>query len=309
VNEGRRIRLKAAELGFELALQKARNLRSSLVSRDPYLKQDVTTTHVLGRIEVAKDRQDRIEADQLLALVGLDLGWDGTRCYSHRIEFVIEDDSSIGGAMLAPTATVSRQAGGLWRHRWTLCRNGRETLAKPFFYRNKWALFVGSARTEAGPHADPVRRNNVLGARVCHVMYPYVYGTRNWPWCSVPLRQTFYQDVQLAGKNPPLRDPDRAAALGANVCLIHQFWMKNGGSNGEPMADYRPRDPKWLRAFVRRAHRHGMRVLLYTRGIEQYSLYFDFFIVELLSSKKLYFQLAQFTEGASWRLIHAVNCR
>jgi hypothetical protein len=277
VNPGKKVRISSADMGFDLNLARAGNLRSTSVSRDPYLKQDVTTSHVLGAIKVAQERQTPIHADQLIAMVGLDLGWDTTRCYSHRLEMIIEDNSSIGGGMLAPTSTVSEERRGRWQHQWRLCRNGRETLEAPFFYRNKWALYVGSARTEAGPKADPVRRNNVLGARICHVMYPYVYATRNWPWCSVPMRQTFYQDVQLGTKNPPLSDLDKAAKLGCNVVLIHQFWMKNGGSNGEPMADYRPHDPKWLKAFIKRAHHHGMRVLMYMRGIEQYSMYFDFF--------------------------------
>jgi hypothetical protein len=108
-------------------------------------------------------------------------------------------------------------------------------------------------------------------------MYPYVYGIRNWPWCSVPLRQVFYQDVQLAKRNPPLSALDKPAAMGVNLLLIHQFWMKCGGSNGEPAADYRAKNPAWLKAFIRRAHEKGMRVLLYVRGTEQYSLYMDFF--------------------------------
>lgn len=277
VNAGKKARIAAADMGFDLNLAQAHNLRLTSVSRDPCLKQDVTTAHVLSTIKVAQERGTSLRTDQLMAMVGLDLGWGATRCYSHRVELIIEDDTSIGGGMLAPTATITEERRGRWHHQWVLCRNNRETVEAPFFYRNKWALYIGSARTEAGPKADPVRRNNVLGARVCHVMYPYVYGTRNWPWCSVPTRQTFYQDVQLAARNPPLSDVDKAAKLGCNVLLIHQFWMKNGGSNGEPMADYRPHNPAWLKAFIKRAHRHGMRVLLYMRGIEQYSMYFDFF--------------------------------
>jgi len=277
VNPGRTAKITAAALGFDLNLNRARNLRSHYVSRDPYLKQDVTTTHVLGAIQVALDRSQPIRVPHLLPMVGLDLGWAGTRCYSNRLEMILEDNSSIGGDLLGPTATLSEARGGRWRHRWQLCRRNRETFKAPFFYRNKWALFVGSARTEAGPNADPVRRNNALGARVCHVMYPYIYGTRDWPWCSVPMRQTFYQDVQIAREDPPLQAVDRARALGANMLLIHQFWMKNGGSNGEPMADYRAHKPAWLKAFVKRAHARGLRVLLYLRGIEQYAMYSDFF--------------------------------
>ncbi len=277
VNPGKKVSIIDAAMGFDLNLDKARNLRSNYVSRDQYLKQDVTTTHVLGALELALDRRKKIRKSHLLPMLGLDVGWGDTRCYSNRIELILEDNSSIGGNMLAPTSTTSEERGAHWRHQWQLCRNNREVFETPFFYRNKWALYVGSARTEAGPQADPVRRNNALGARVCHVMYPYIRGMRNWPWCSVPMRQTFYQDVQLAVKDPPLQAVTKAAALGANVLLIHQFWMNNGGSNGEPMADYRVHNPKWLKAFIKCAHAKGMRVLLYTRGVEQYSMYADFF--------------------------------
>jgi hypothetical protein len=277
VNEGRSARISAAELGFDLDLDKARNVRTCYASRDQYLKQDVTTAHVLATIKVAMERNEKIESDHLLGMVGIDVGWGGTRCYSNRVEFVIEDNTSIGGGMRAPTRTLSYEQRGRWIHKWQLAKRCRETFRKPFFYRNKWALFISSARTEAGPNADPVRRNNVLGARVCHVMYPYIHGTRNWPWCSVPMRQTFYDDVQIAKEDPPLKAIDQAAKLGANVLLIHQFWMTNGGSNGEPMADYTPYKPKWLKAFIARAHKRGMRVLLYARGIEMYFMYMNFF--------------------------------
>jgi len=277
VAQGRKTRVAAAEMGFDLNLNKASCLRSNIVSREQYLKQDVTTAHVLGTIRVAIDRKEKIKADHLLAMTGLDLGWGSTRGYSNRVEMIIEDNTSIGGGMLAPTSTTSEERGGRWVHKWKLCEKGRDTLEAPFFYRNKWALFIGSGRTEAGPKADPVRRNNALGARVCHVMYPYIYGLRNWPWCSVPMRQTFYQDVQVAKEDPPISAIDKAAALGANVLLIHQFWMSCGGSNGEPMSSYQPHKPAWLKAFVKRAHAKGMRVLLYMRGIEQYAMYSDYF--------------------------------
>ena len=277
VNQRKRARITSADIGFDLNLCRATNVRSNAVTRDPYLKQDVTTTHVLSEVKVAMPRTETIETQHLTPMFGLDLAWDDTRCYSHRVELIMEDDSSIGGEMLAPTATTSRQRGGRWRHQWKLARGNKQTFTPPFFYRNKWALFVGCARTEAGPKADPVRRNNLLGARVCHVMYPYIYGLRNFPWCSVPVRQTFYQDVQLATEQPPIRTVDQAAKLGCNVLLIHQFWMKNGGSNGEPQANYQVHDPKWFKAFVKRAHDHGMRVALYMRGVEHYMLYMDFF--------------------------------
>lgn len=266
-----------AELGFELDVATVQRLRTNTISRTPYLKQDVTCVHVLPTIGVGRERGEKVEEDHLLALCGLDLGWDDSRYFSHRLEMILEDNTSIGGGMLGPTRTVADECDGAYTLVWQLCPSGPQQLEGPFLYRNKWALFCGCARTEGGAGADPVRRNNVLGARICHVMYPYVRDSKDWPWSSVPIRQTFYQDVQLAEENPGLERIDEAAELGANICIIHQFWMNNGGSNGEPMADYAVFDPDWLRAFIDRAHEKGMRVALYGRGVEQYSMYADFF--------------------------------
>jgi hypothetical protein len=61
--------------------------------------------------------------------------------------------------------------------------------------------------------------------------------------------------------------------------------MNNGGSNGEPMADYRAHDPVWLKAFIKRAHELNMRVLLYIRGIENYAAYQNFFETYLIKNR------------------------
>ena len=269
--------IRNAELSVALEALSARNLRCSYVGRQPQLKQDVTCIHVLSQSEVCLDRDARIEVDHLLALCGLDLGWDESRYFSHRVEMLIEDSTSIGGDMLGPTRTIAGAGGGKWRLTWKLCENCGDVLQGGFLYRNKWALLCGSARTEAGPDADPARRNNLMAGRICHVMYPYVREGQDWPWSSVPVRQVFYQDAQIAKENPSPDRIDEAAELGANILIIHQFWMNNGGSNGEPAADYTVHDPAWLRAFVDRAHDKGMRVGLYMRGVEHYSLYMDFF--------------------------------
>ena len=271
------VRVHGAAMRFAADILGAKNVRTGYIARDPYPKQDVSCIHVLADHAINLDRDERIERDQLLPCVGLNLGWDEARYYSNRVEFVIEDSTSFGGGLLGPCRTTAGPSDGLWTIEWRMCRDANEELHAPFFYRNRWAVLVGSARTEAGPEADPARRNNTMAARICHVTYPYVHEGNEWPWTSVPMRQTFYQDVQIAAGNPEVERVDEAADLGADLLILHQFWMRCGGSNGEPMADYIPHDPAWLKATVDRAHERGMRVAVYMRGIERYSLYADFF--------------------------------
>ena len=277
LDDGARLELSGARMSFPFDILTAQQVRQNYICRDVFLKQDVTCVHVLQDTRISIVRDEAIDVPHLLPLYGLDLGWEESRYYSNRVDAVIEDSTSLGGGMLAPLHTEARERDGAWELTWTLCRTPDTVIEAPFLYRNRWALFCGAARTEAGGDVDPAGRNNVLGARVCHMMYPYVREGNDWPWCSVPMRQTFYQDAQVATENPAVERVDEAADLGANILILHQFWMVNGGSNGEPAADYRAFDPAWLRATVARAHEHDMRVALYMRGIEQFSLYTGFF--------------------------------
>ena len=277
VNEGQKLRIKDADIKFTLNLCDAKNVKANYFSRDLYIKQDLTVPHILGTINLAKDRGETIEEDHALPLLGLDLGWGNTRHYSNRVELILEDSTTIGNDMLGEASTCSKEENGVWHHTLNVARNVDEEFEAPYFYRNKWALLCGSGRTESGPGAEMTRRNNAMGAKICHVMYPYVYAERNWPWSSVPLKQCFYQDVQIATELPGLERLDEAAKQGANTIIIHQFWMSCGGSNGEPQASYIPHDPEWMKAFIDKAHNMGMKVLLYVRGIEQYQLYMNFF--------------------------------
>jgi len=260
-------KIRNAEMRFSMDVMSARNVLVNWISRDVLLKQDVTCIHVLATQNHALPRTESIDEPYLLPFVGLDLGWEDSRYFSHKFEMIIEDCTSIGGQMKAPVRTVAGPKDGRWELVWKLCEDSSERLTGPFLYRNRWGLFFGAARTGAGAKTDPARRNNLLGSRVCHVMYPYVRKGDEWPWGSVPVRQTFYQDAQIAKENPPLKRVDEAAKCGANVLILHQFWMRQAGSNGEPMADYQVNDPKWFKAFVGLAHKHCMRVLLYMRCI------------------------------------------
>jgi hypothetical protein len=66
---------------------------------------------------------------------------------------------------------------------------------------------------------------------------------------------------------------DKMAGYGGTMLILHQHWMLQGGSNGNPHADYTVvRDDASLRRMIDHAHRKGMRVGLYRRGIERYSI-------------------------------------
>ncbi len=277
LNEGKSVAVRNAEMRFDLAVGNARSLRQNYVSLDPYLKQDVTCVHVLCTPKISLPREQKIDEPQLLPAYGFDLGWEESRYYSNKVEFVIEDSTSFGNGMLGPTRTMAGERGGSWELVWKVAENSADRVSAPFHYRNKWGIFCCRARTESGAGADAAVRNNILGSRFCHVMYPYVRGGQDWPWCSVPIKQVWYQDAQIAKENPAPKRITEAVRAGADVAIIHQFWMRNGGSNGESAADYKVHDPKWFKAFVGKAHRKGMRVAVYMRGIEHYSLYMDFF--------------------------------
>ena len=277
IKEDKTAVIRNAEMTFPLDVGDVERMRGNYVSRDPSLKQDVTTIHVLSDGRIAMDRETATDVPHLLPIYGLDLGWKDSRYFSHRVEMIIEDSTSIGNSMLGPTRTVAGPSGDGWSLKWKLCENIDESFKAPFFYRNRWGLLCGAGRREAGKNGERPLVNNAMAARVCHVMYPYVREGNEWPWTSVPIRQTFYQDVQLARGNPTLERLDEAVGVGCNVLVLHQFWMTNGGSNGEPVADYTPHDPEWMHAFIDRAHSAGMRVLLYGRGMERYQLFSDYF--------------------------------
>ena len=93
----------------------------------------------------------------------------------------------------------------------------------------------------------------------------------------MPIKQIPEQPPQLFRGNPEVARADEAKALGADTMIIHQFWMRNPGSNNEPVADYQPFDPAWLKAFTGRCHELGMRVGYYIRGTEMWGQYSPFF--------------------------------
>ena len=275
---GKEITLSSARFNIALDSSKAKNLRWGNFYRDFSYKRDATGVHAYSAHNLHKARTDVMDIRQLLPMVSVDMGFEGVRFFSNRLEFLMEDWTAIDdGPPEVQTRTVVEETDGAWNLNFFFHDGSTLKLAAPFRYRNKWAVMFGSARVHRGNGVDPAVRNNVLGSRICHCMYPYVRQSDRWPWASMPIKQVSVQPPQFFKGNPDPSRVDEAVEVGADVMIIHQFWMSNPGSNNEPCADYHVFDPDWLKAFVDRCHAHKMPVLLYCRGTEQYQMYSDYF--------------------------------
>lgn len=122
-------------------------------------------------------------------------------------------------------------------------------IAAPFEYRNRVAVALGAAIA-----GKP--RSNVIGQRVYH-------------WVNRLDRENWY---------PTNEQIDSMVNLHATMLILHQDWMLQSGSNGNPHADYRvARDHDDMVRMFDYAHSKGLRVGLYMRGIETYGLATGFF--------------------------------
>jgi hypothetical protein len=170
-------------------------------------------------------------------------GTDPRLSYTNEIQAVLEEKK--------PLAGKTRFHPDAGQFTWELA-DGKETLQGPVRYRNRFSLGLGSG-------AAGFRRTNLVGQRVYH-------------WINLlgkPGRSEWY---------PTVEQIDKMAANGATILILHQNWMLNGGWNNDPHADYRTvRDEDALRRTIARAHAKNMRVGLYRRGSEQYSVDVKFF--------------------------------
>ncbi|HPP66306.1 MAG TPA: hypothetical protein PKX05_00140 [bacterium] len=260
-----------------LDVETARSARWGYFTRNPWYKRDYSTTHVFYGLDLYKQMNETISQKELWPLVSIDLGWEKTKFFSNKIEFVLDEWISFNDAPREYTMSSAGKEGNQWALHWHLLNQAQIRLNEPIRYRNKWGMLFLTSKTQSGKNVDPVYRNNVLGCRVAHCMYPYATIGKEWPWILMPIKQVACQAPQLFCGNPDIKRVDEVANLGANVMIIHQFWMKNPGTNCEPPADYVVKDPKWFRAFLDRCHQRNMRVLTYIRGCEQYQMYQSWF--------------------------------
>lgn len=277
VAPGASLVLSELSLNTVLDTAAAAQLRWGHFTREPWYKQDYSTTHTFLGKDLHKTRDESACQRELWPQASVDLGWGDVRYFSNRVEFILEEWVTIQEAPLNRTMTRGGREGTGWGLHWYLHEGETLRLTGPLRYRNKWGLVLGTARTRSGKDADPAMRNNALGCRIAHCMYPYARQGSEWPWVMMPIKQVDCQPPQLFKGNPDISRADEAADLGANLMILHQFWMRNPGTNGEPPADYIVNDPKWFRAFVDRCHERDMRVLVYIRGTELWHMYATYF--------------------------------
>lgn len=132
-------------------------------------------------------------------------------------------------------------------------------------------------RKTARQNLSASRGNNLIGVRYFHTScqqgHPLDQSPDDWPWYVQP---RFWAEPVPADVYPTDEAIDEAAALGANIFVIHQTWMRCGGSNNWPPADYTPQNPAELKRVIDRCHAKKMRVGLYMRGTEAYALYMPY---------------------------------
>lgn len=162
------------------------------------------------------------------------------KSYTNEIEAIVEHKGALAGAV-----DYAQKDGVVT---WTL--GGGDIELKPgYTYTNRMTLALASA--EAGKP-----NSNVVGQRVYH--WVNWLDTKNW--------------------YPTNEQIDRMVANHGTMLVLHHEWMLQRGSNGHPHADYRVvRNRQDMVRTIDHAHKKGMRVGLYMRGVEPYALKANFF--------------------------------
>ncbi|MBN2307768.1 MAG: hypothetical protein JXR94_02285 [Candidatus Hydrogenedentes bacterium] len=166
-------------------------------------------------------------------------GADPARSFTNEIEVIVEDRRPLFGT----SAGELGEQGATWR-----LGTGRDTLEPGFTYRNRFAIGLGA--TPGAP------RSNAVGQRVYHWV--------NW--------------LDLVNWYPNEEQIDAMVANHATMLILHHEYMLQRGSNGYPHAEYRvARDQDAMVRMMDCAHKRGLRVGLYMRGVEWYALETGFF--------------------------------
>ena len=234
-------------------------------------------TRQFGGAQVWKARADTVtDPNRMMPIAMADYGVNPAGGYTNHVEFFIEDSPAEG----ASSRFGDDGAGGFkfeWRFDGAAMRNLYFLPWDMGFLHTRWGLCLGAARRGPMGRALPSRRNNLTGAGIFHSscggqqVGPELRD--RWPFNVPPV--DLITDVYHG--SPTDADIERARRQGASVILLHQSWMRSGGSNCEPPADYIPRDPADLKRFADTCHKHGIRVGLYMRGVEKHALFQPYF--------------------------------
>lgn len=168
-------------------------------------------------------------------------GLDQPKSFTNELQVILENKTALAGE---PSATLPQPG----RFLWTLA-SGQNRVGPGLRYQNRLALGLGAARA----------RSNVVGQRIYHWIN----------YLNLDRRADWYPSAAII---------DKMVARHATTLILHQHWMLEGGSNGNPHADYAvARHADALRRMIDYAHRRQLRVGLYMRGIEPYALAAEFF--------------------------------
>jgi hypothetical protein len=199
-------------------------------------------------VQAAKYRQ-QIDNVQSYTPTGLPsarvaFGVNPTRGFTNEVQALVEYKAAMAGK--------AEFVAGKGQFTWTLA-DAKTAIRGPFQYRNRFSLGLGAAAT-----GKP--KTNLIAQRVYHWI--------NWEnYKEVPGRAWYPTDELI----------DKMAANRATMLVMHEHWMAEGGSNGNPHANYRPRDPQAFARTIHHAHEKGLRVGVYSRGIERYAPSVGFF--------------------------------
>lgn len=217
---------------------------------------------------------DGVEDRVLYPYVAVDYGLNPELSFTNHVAFLLEDWRGFRSREETRTRFGKAPGGGL-RFEWIL-HDGPPLVMKPGdSYRNTWGIGLGAARKGTCREFSAALGNNMSGRGYWHWHsgdrqgHPAGADPDDWPWHTHPR----FWSQPASGSSAPTNDEiDRQADRGAKLLVHHQTWMRCGGSNTYPPADYIPRDPDDLRRMVAHAHARGLRVALYMRGVEPWAL-------------------------------------
>jgi hypothetical protein len=187
----------------------------------------------------------------------LDVAWSVREhaAFTNRAGFVLEEGRPFGTDHPAAFAhSFGRSEGDSLAYRWHLYRGKPLQVTAPYAYANRWGLSLAGPRNNERGRREA--KNSLIGARV------YTWQNDGVGHGRMGEKAWYPRD----------RDIDAMAAKGANVVLLHTGWMDAGGEGAGWEGNYVVADRTELRRVVARAHRAGMRVGLYMRGLEYYAL-------------------------------------